>query len=112
MEALTARAPAKVNLTLHVLGRRPDGYHALESLVAFAGTGDTLSLEPGGRLSLAVAGPMAAQAVDLGGKRTRGLEHEVVCNRSGCGGTRPAHGKPKRQAGDDAQAVTHARKNH
>jgi len=44
---LTTRAPAKVNLTLHVLGRRADGYHELESLVAFAGTGDDLSLEPG-----------------------------------------------------------------
>lgn len=59
---LTERAPAKVNLTLHVHGRRADGYHELESLVAFAGCGDTLSLEPGGALSLCVGGPMA-QAV-------------------------------------------------
>jgi 4-diphosphocytidyl-2-C-methyl-D-erythritol kinase len=59
---LVTRAPAKINLTLHVLGRRDDGYHALESLVAFAATGDTLSLEPGTKLSLAVAGPTAAQA--------------------------------------------------
>ncbi len=36
---LSSRAPAKINLTLHVLGRRADGYHELESLVAFAGTG-------------------------------------------------------------------------
>ena len=60
MLPLTARAPAKVNLTLHVLGRRPDGYHDLESLVAFAGTGDSLSLEPGPRLALTVSGPTAA----------------------------------------------------
>ncbi|HEX8167711.1 MAG TPA: 4-(cytidine 5'-diphospho)-2-C-methyl-D-erythritol kinase [Beijerinckiaceae bacterium] len=60
MQPLTARAPAKVNLTLHVLGRRPDGYHDLKSLVAFAGTGDSLSLAPGPRLALAVAGPTAA----------------------------------------------------
>jgi 4-diphosphocytidyl-2-C-methyl-D-erythritol kinase len=59
---LTTRAPAKVNLSLHVLGRRADGYHELESLVAFAGTGDTLSLEPGERLSLSVSGPTAALA--------------------------------------------------
>src|SRR3954469_2203936 len=56
---LTARAPAKVNLTLHVLGRRADGYHALESLVAFAAVGDTLTLEPDAALGLAVAGETA-----------------------------------------------------
>ena len=58
---LATRAPAKVNLTLHVLGRRPDGYHELESLVAFAGTGDDLSLKPG-ELSLSVSGPTANAA--------------------------------------------------
>lgn len=48
MSLLTTRAPAKINLTLHVLGRRPgDGYHALESLVAFAEVADTLELAPG-----------------------------------------------------------------
>jgi 4-diphosphocytidyl-2-C-methyl-D-erythritol kinase len=60
--SLATRAPAKLNLTLHVLGRRADGYHDLESLVAFAGTGDTLSLVPGERLSLSVAGPTAGGA--------------------------------------------------
>jgi len=58
---LATRAPAKVNLTLHVLGRRPDGYHALESLVAFGATGDDLSLTPGA-LSLSVSGPTANAA--------------------------------------------------
>ena len=58
---LTARAPAKINLTLHVLGRRPDGYHELESLVAFAGVGDTLSLTPTEELRLGVSGPNAAE---------------------------------------------------
>ena len=62
---LSARAPAKVNLALHVLGRRPDGYHELESLVAFAGAGDVLSLEPGRALALSVAGPTAAAAGGL-----------------------------------------------
>src|SRR5829696_7988552 len=60
--SLATRAPAKVNLTLHVLGRRTDGYHELESLVAFAGIGDTLSLVPGEPLSLSVSGPGAPQA--------------------------------------------------
>jgi 4-diphosphocytidyl-2-C-methyl-D-erythritol kinase len=59
---LTTRAPAKINLTLHIVGRRDDGYHALESLVVFTGAGDVLSLEPGGDLSLAVAGPTALAA--------------------------------------------------
>lgn len=39
-------APAKVNLALHVTGRRPDGYHLLDSLVVFASAGDRLTLEP------------------------------------------------------------------
>ncbi|MGA8616417.1 MAG: 4-(cytidine 5'-diphospho)-2-C-methyl-D-erythritol kinase [Xanthobacteraceae bacterium] len=55
-------APAKVNLTLRVLGRRADGYHELESLVAFAEVGDRLSFAPGGELALTVRGPNAAQA--------------------------------------------------
>src|SRR5687768_5032045 len=62
MLPLTTRAPAKINLTLHVLGRRADGYHELDSLVAFAGTGDTLSLEPGPRLTLETTGPTADSA--------------------------------------------------
>ncbi|HEV2564405.1 MAG TPA: 4-(cytidine 5'-diphospho)-2-C-methyl-D-erythritol kinase [Microvirga sp.] len=61
-QPLATRAPAKINLTLHVLGRRPDGYHELESLVAFAGTGDDLQLEPGAGLSLRVSGPTASLA--------------------------------------------------
>jgi 4-diphosphocytidyl-2-C-methyl-D-erythritol kinase len=61
-QPLTTRAPAKINLTLHVLGRRSDGYHALESLVAFAGTGDSLTLEPGERLSLRIEGRTAGLA--------------------------------------------------
>ncbi|WP_232628572.1 4-(cytidine 5'-diphospho)-2-C-methyl-D-erythritol kinase [Methylobacterium sp. Leaf118] len=66
MSRLSTRAPAKINLTLHVLGRRPDdGYHVLESLVAFAGVADTLALDPGGDLSLAVSGPTAGPAGPL-----------------------------------------------
>ncbi|UVF18582.1 4-(cytidine 5'-diphospho)-2-C-methyl-D-erythritol kinase [Microvirga terrae] len=61
-QPLATRAPAKINLTLHVLGRRADGYHELESLVAFAGTGDDLRLQPGAGLALEVDGPTAALA--------------------------------------------------
>lgn len=59
---LATRAPAKINLTLHVLGRRPDGYHELDSLVAFAGVADRLEFTQGDRLQLHVEGPKAAAA--------------------------------------------------
>ncbi|HVY58300.1 MAG TPA: 4-(cytidine 5'-diphospho)-2-C-methyl-D-erythritol kinase [Xanthobacteraceae bacterium] len=59
MAHLAERAHAKVNLTLRVLGRRPDGYHELESLVAFAEAADELVLLPGEPLSLDVEGPTA-----------------------------------------------------
>lgn len=54
---LSERAPAKINLFLHVLGRREDGYHLLESLVSFADVGDVLTLDPGSGLGLSVDGP-------------------------------------------------------
>lgn len=53
-------APAKVNLALHVTGRGGDGYHRLDSVVAFAGTGDQLTVTPARDLSLSVSGPFAA----------------------------------------------------
>ena len=56
------RAPAKINLTLRVLGRRGDGYHELESLVAFAGLCDWLAFEPGDDLVLKVLGSRANEA--------------------------------------------------
>ncbi|WP_419538964.1 4-(cytidine 5'-diphospho)-2-C-methyl-D-erythritol kinase [Methylorubrum populi] len=66
VSVLTTRAPAKINLTLHVLGRRPgDGYHALESLVAFAEVADTLELVPGEDLTLEISGPTAGPAGPL-----------------------------------------------
>ncbi|MFD1883185.1 4-(cytidine 5'-diphospho)-2-C-methyl-D-erythritol kinase [Paracoccus pacificus] len=59
-EAASGRefAPAKINLSLHVTGRRADGYHLLDSLVVFAGVGDWLTLEPGAGLT--ISGPFAA----------------------------------------------------
>jgi 4-diphosphocytidyl-2-C-methyl-D-erythritol kinase len=59
------KAPAKINLTLRVLGRRADGYHDIESLVAFAGVGDALTFTPGEDLALTVGGPTAAAAGDV-----------------------------------------------
>lgn len=59
MSDLMIRAPAKVNLTLHVTGRRQDGYHELDSLVVFAGVADLLTLDPKKPEGLDVSGPMA-----------------------------------------------------
>jgi 4-diphosphocytidyl-2-C-methyl-D-erythritol kinase len=56
---LAEDARAKVNLTLRVVGRRIDGYHDLESVVAFADCADRLTLRPGAELQLKTAGPLA-----------------------------------------------------
>ncbi|MBL4614460.1 MAG: 4-(cytidine 5'-diphospho)-2-C-methyl-D-erythritol kinase [Magnetovibrio sp.] len=56
---VTRMAPAKVNLYLHVTGKREDGYHELDSLVVFAGIGDRITVEPGEGLSLTITGPFA-----------------------------------------------------
>ena len=52
-------APAKVNLTLHVIGQRADRYHLLDSLVVFADIGDRLWITPQADMSIAVTGPFA-----------------------------------------------------
>ena len=59
-EGLRLCARAKVNLYLHVTGKRPDGYHELDSLMVFPDLGDELALEPAAGLSLEVDGPFAA----------------------------------------------------
>ena len=58
--AVSEIARAKVNLALHVLGRRPDGYHEIDSIVAFADFGDLLTFEPADEFAIAVSGPFAA----------------------------------------------------
>ena len=57
----TELAPAKINLALHVLGRRADGYHELDSIVAFAGIADRLTFERADDWSLDLAGAFAAE---------------------------------------------------
>ncbi|MEM5476370.1 4-(cytidine 5'-diphospho)-2-C-methyl-D-erythritol kinase [Pacificibacter sp. AS14] len=52
-------APAKINLSLHVTGQRSDGYHMLDSLVAFVDVGDQIVAEASNETSLAVTGPFA-----------------------------------------------------
>ena len=62
---LAELAPAKVNLTLRVIGRRADGYHDIDSLVVFARLADRLTFSPGGPLVLALSGPNAGATGDL-----------------------------------------------
>ena len=59
-QALTETARAKVNLTLRIRGRRADGFHELDSIVAFAAVGDQLTLRPGGPATIDVTGPFGA----------------------------------------------------
>ena len=84
MPALMEEGRAKVNLTLRVVGRRVDGYHDLESVVAFADCADRLSLTPGDSLDLKTIGPLAndcgdnadnlvLKAAELLGERVPGL---------------------------------------
>jgi 4-diphosphocytidyl-2-C-methyl-D-erythritol kinase len=63
---VTAFAPAKVNLYLHVTGRRADGYHLLDSLIAFADVGDCIVAERAADFSLEVSGPEAEALVGAG----------------------------------------------
>jgi len=68
-------APAKINLALHVVGRRPDRYHELESLVVFADVADELTAEPAPADRLVVTGPFAAS---LGGGETNIVTRAVA----------------------------------
>lgn len=61
---LHTHAPAKINLYLHVTGRREDGYHRLDSLVAFTNIGDEMRLESATDFAFALEGPMAAKLAD------------------------------------------------
>jgi 4-diphosphocytidyl-2-C-methyl-D-erythritol kinase len=53
------QAHAKINLALHITGRRPDGYHELDSIVAFAAVADVLTIAPAGAVSMDLSGPFA-----------------------------------------------------
>lgn len=56
---LREAAPAKINLYLHIVGRRSDGLHLLDSLVTFAAVGDAVTVQPGEGLTLTRTGPLA-----------------------------------------------------
>ena len=75
-EKLMITAPAKVNLSLRITGRRDDGYHELESLVAFASCGDTLQLAKASatRLTVEGSGVVPADETNLIIRALRSLE--------------------------------------
>ncbi|MDH3742209.1 MAG: 4-(cytidine 5'-diphospho)-2-C-methyl-D-erythritol kinase, partial [Hyphomicrobiales bacterium] len=64
-EFVNETACAKINLALHVTARRGDGYHELDSLVAFAGIGDELTITPANQATLQITGPFASQLAGL-----------------------------------------------
>lgn len=68
-KSITVLAPAKVNLFLHIIGRRDDGYHLLESLFAFADYGDRITVGAAEDIRFSVTGPFAH-----------------ICRRAGCDG--------------------------
>ena len=70
-------ATAKVNLALHVLGRRADGYHELDTLAVFADVGDRVAVSPAAELTLSVTGPFASHA-------PAGAEQSRAEGRRGC----------------------------
>ncbi len=87
-EAVRVFAPAKLNLFLHVERKRPDGYHDLQSLVAFADIGDGLTIERGEGFSLALDGPFApvlsGEADNLVLKAARALAAYLASRETEC----------------------------
>ena len=79
---------AKINLYLHVTGRRPDGYHEIDSLIAFAGMGDRIEIAPADDLELRLSGPRAAEVP--GGRGNLALEAAEALSDA----CRPAGGIP------------------
>ena len=79
MPPLTALAPAKINLFLHVGPVDADGYHPLSSLVAFAEVGDRVTVEPADRLSLSVSGPFGAGLAEFVAKGPHHLHEGFRC---------------------------------
>ena len=83
MEPLEEQAPAKVNLDLRVTGRRPDGYHELDSIVAFTAWADRLTFARDRELTLELSGPfapaLAGQSDNLVLRAARRLADHAGC---------------------------------
>ncbi len=89
--AVAAFAPAKINLYLHVTGRRDDGYHLLDSLVAFLDIGDRLRVEPAASMSLVVDGPEAADLAAIGDDNLVLRAARLLADRAGVTGGAALH---------------------
>jgi 4-diphosphocytidyl-2-C-methyl-D-erythritol kinase len=76
-------APAKVNLTLRILGKRADGYHDLESLVVFSRLADHVTLTLDAPLGLDMDGPTAAAAGDVADNLVLRAARELVSRTGG-----------------------------
>ncbi len=96
-------APAKINLFLHVVGKRRDGYHLLESVFAFTETGDRVFVKPASQFEFSITGPFASKlsvdgdnlvkqaAQSLAGTANRSLDVAITLEKnlpiaSGIGG--------------------------
>lgn len=83
-DRVVARCPAKINLRLEILGRRPDGYHELRTLFQAVDLEDLLEIEPAAELSLAVDDPSLSSGEDnLAMRAARALAREVGMGRPG-----------------------------
>lgn len=76
-------AQAKINLTLHVGGRRPDGYHPLESIVVFAALGDELSASPANEFGVDISGPFSKDLLAFD------IDHNLVLKAARASGHPP-----------------------
>ncbi|MES3101030.1 4-(cytidine 5'-diphospho)-2-C-methyl-D-erythritol kinase [Sphingomonas faeni] len=105
MPAITEPAPAKINLALHVRHRRPDGYHDLETLFAFATDGDLITVEPAQANSFTITGPFAAALLPntppkKAGAQSGTANDEAPRSSSGTPGNAPWHGNLVTAAAD------------
>lgn len=86
MPSLTLLAPAKLNLFLHITGKRADGYHFLESLVVFTSHADTLTFKKSASLSLSVSGEFATTSGNVEDnlvlRAARALQNAAECHES------------------------------
>lgn len=77
MSSLTALCPAKINLGLEVVGRRPDGYHELVTIFQALSLADTLTVEPADELHLTCSEPALATAENLCLRAARAIQAEI-----------------------------------